>query len=134
ASETEMCDTITEFAELSQTVLASFDDERDCFGDECPEDTLARYRKAGCSEVVVKNGAQPLLLWAEDELSQVVPQRVEQVVDSTAAGDSFNGAYVVKRLCGEGAEQAAVVASALAAAVVQRPGALAADAVAQLGS
>lgn len=45
-------------------------------------------------------------------------------VDTTAAGDSFNAAYLYHRLRGDTAETAAKGGHRLAAAVIQHPGAV----------
>jgi 2-dehydro-3-deoxygluconokinase len=49
--------------------------------------------------------------------------RVERIVDTTPAGDSFNGGYLAARLAGAGPEPAARIAHGVAAAVLGRPGA-----------
>jgi 2-dehydro-3-deoxygluconokinase len=51
-------------------------------------------------------------------------QEVEQVVDTTAAGDSFAAGYLSRRLCGNNAENAATFGNVLAAKVIQYRGAL----------
>jgi 2-dehydro-3-deoxygluconokinase len=49
---------------------------------------------------------------------------VAQVVDTTAAGDSFAGAYLAARLGGATPAQAASAGNELAAVVIQHHGAL----------
>jgi 2-dehydro-3-deoxygluconokinase len=49
---------------------------------------------------------------------------VAKVVDTTAAGDSFAGAYLAGRLAGMEAPEAAGLGAELAAVVVQSPGAI----------
>jgi len=46
------------------------------------------------------------------------------VVDTTAAGDSFAGAYLAARLTGARAADAASAGARLAARVIQHPGAI----------
>lgn len=125
ASGDEMLSAITAFAALSDAVLASYDDEAEYFGDASPEHTLQRYVSLGCSEVVVKNGAAPILAYNNGERAQVAPQIVSQVVDSTAAGDSFNGAFLVRQTEGGAMKESVQAGSELAALVIQRRGALA---------
>jgi 2-dehydro-3-deoxygluconokinase len=55
---------------------------------------------------------------------EVPAQRVEQVVDTTAAGDSFSAAYLARRLLGGSPVQAAEAGHRLASQVIQHPGAL----------
>jgi 2-dehydro-3-deoxygluconokinase len=55
---------------------------------------------------------------------EVPAVRVERVVDTTAAGDSFAGAYLAARLSGASAADAAVAGARLAAQVIQHRGAI----------
>ncbi len=121
----QMLSAISTFAALSDTVLASYDDEAEHFGDASPEHTLQRYLGLGCTEVVVKNGAAPILAYHKGEREEVTPKIVSKVVDSTAAGDSFNGAFLVRQAEGRTMQQSVQAGSALAAVVIQRRGALA---------
>jgi len=61
---------------------------------------------------------------AGQPLLAVATVRVPQVVDTTAAGDSFAGAYLATRLAGGSAEAAAAAGNRLAAVVVQHRGAV----------
>jgi 2-dehydro-3-deoxygluconokinase len=57
--------------------------------------------------------------------SAEVPAQVSAAVrDTTAAGDAFNAAYLLARLRGQAIREAAAVGHALAARVIQTPGAL----------
>lgn len=121
----EMCACIMRFAALSDIVLASFDDEASHFADASPEATLQRYLAAGAAEVVVKNGAEPMLAEVGGVRLTYTGPRVARVVDSTAAGDSFNAAFLVQWLKGAPPEAALAAGAALAARVIQHRGALA---------
>ena len=84
-----------------------------------------RMAKAGVGEVVVKNGEEPALVWT-DGVRDIVPAiHVPSPVDTTGAGDSFNGAYLAARLAGIAPVEARTKAHRVAAAVVQVRGALA---------
>lgn len=113
-------------ASVADTVLPSFDEEQLAFQDATPEDTLRRYRAAGASCVVIKNGAATFQGWTEETGTVTcTPPAVAQVVDSTAAGDSFAAAFLAARATGAPLATAMTRASALAAQVIQHPGALA---------
>lgn len=113
-----------QFLRRSDIALPSFDDESRLFGDETPEDTVARLQTLGVGEAVVKNGAEDCLVLSDNSITVVSPQKAENVVDTTAAGDSFNGAYLAARLLGQSAVQAAKEGHKLAAYVVTKRGAI----------
>jgi ribokinase len=86
---------------------------------QCAEDLLSR----GPRHVIIKLGAQGAYLATRDGLRQyVAPYRV-RAVDTTAAGDAFNGALAVGLLQGKGPVEAASFASAVAALSVTKKGA-----------
>ncbi len=115
-------------ASVSDVVLPSFDEEEACFGDKTQADTVARYRDVGAKIIAVKNGADACHVWADgDGETEVQPAKVETVVDSTAAGDSFAGGFLASLVQGATAAEATKNASQLAAQVIQRRGALAPD-------
>ncbi|MEO5620605.1 MAG: sugar kinase [Cypionkella sp.] len=128
-SAEEMRATLTRFAGLSDLVLASFDDEAAHFGDATPEASLARYLTAGAAEVVVKNGAAPMLAWLAGAEHRLAAPQVAKIIDTTAAGDSFNAGFLVQWLAGASAQAALAAGAALAARVIQHPGALAPEAL-----
>ena len=125
-SEEAMRDGLTLGGAQADTVLPSFDEEQAIFADARPEDTVARYAAGGATCVVVKNGAAPVLAWsAQDGAAQVMPPHVPDVVDSTAAGDSFAAAFLAAQAQGLSAARSAARACDLAARVIQHRGALA---------
>jgi 2-dehydro-3-deoxygluconokinase len=110
---------------VTDIALPTFPDERALFGDASPEETAARLVAAGVKEIVVKNGEGPALVHADDLRTAVPAVHVAKPVDTTGAGDSFNGSYLAARLSGIAPAQAAEHAHRVAAAVVQVKGALA---------
>ncbi|GHF45960.1 sugar kinase [Seohaeicola zhoushanensis] len=110
-------------ASVADTVLPSFDEETQLFGDATPAETAHRYAALGAREIAVKNGAQDLHVMAENHIHVFTPPRVRQV-DSTAAGDSFGAAWLSARLTGADIDTAAQRAMGLASRVVQERGAL----------
>ncbi len=114
-------------AAVSDVILPSFDEERDAFGDASPEETIERYRARGASTVVVKNGAEPIVARSGDRNVTVAPPREAEVVDTTAAGDSFAAAFLSAEAQGAALETAVERAAALSARVIERRGALAPD-------
>ncbi len=109
---------------LTDIALPTFDDEAALHGDESVHATAARWLDLGAGEVVVKRGAAGCVVFASEDRVEVPGRPVETVVDTTAAGDSFNGAYLAARLLGETPAQAATRGCALAAEVIQHQGAI----------
>ncbi len=116
---------MTEAARSATIVLPSFADEADLFGDADPKATLARLHGLGAAEVIVKDGDAPIQFRLGQETVEALPVRVADAVDTTGAGDSFNGAYLAARLAGDLPADAARRAHRVAAAVIQVRGALA---------
>jgi 2-dehydro-3-deoxygluconokinase len=105
--------------------LVTLDDEIALHGDADANACLRRNRAAGVEEVVVKLGELGCLVQSQDmtEVRMVATQKVT-AIDTTAAGDSFNAAYLAARQQGASAMTAAAAGCALAACVVAHPGAI----------
>lgn len=104
--------------------LPTLADEQRVFGDPDAKACVRRLRRAGVAEIAVKLGADGCLIAdGPDEIGvPAVPDIT--VVDTTAAGDAFNGAYLAARLAGAPPLDAAAGGNALAAEVITHPGAL----------
>ncbi|MGF0539109.1 sugar kinase [Agrobacterium sp. ES01] len=125
ATKRDMTDAVTHASKVADIVLPSFDEEQAGFGDLTVTDTLRRYRENGAGTVIVKNGGG--LLVAEDAKEGLVefqPVAASQVVDTTAAGDSFNAGFLAARLGGATLLTALEQGAALAGKVIQQRGAL----------
>ena len=110
---------------LADIVLPSLDDERLLWGDSSAEAVLARYAEAGVDEVVVKDGERGACLLQDGRAQHIpVPAQVAPV-DTTAAGDSFNAAYLAARLAGLLPSEAVLYGHRLSAIVVSHRGAIA---------
>jgi 2-dehydro-3-deoxygluconokinase len=79
----------------------------------------------GVRESVVRSGAEPCSIFVADQHYEIAPTKVPKVVDTTAAGDSFSGAYMVARNSGCDVEKAARIAHRMAAYVIGHKGAIA---------
>lgn len=116
--------TISEGGRASSLVMPSFDDEAAHFGDASIDATIERYLALGASHVVVKNGAEGATLSFANEKAYVPAEKVKKVVDTTSAGDSFNGAFLAHYLENRDAPAAARFGAKIAARVVSEHGAL----------
>lgn len=115
---------LTRAAAAASIALPSFDDEAAVFGDSDIEQCAARWLRSGAGEVVVKNGGGPVAVSMSDGAIAILTFDSVKPVDSTGAGDSFNGGYLAARLAGEAPDKAAARGHEVAAQVVCRPGAL----------
>lgn len=120
----DMTRSVMDAAAVSDIALPSFEDEASYFGDLSPEDTAHRYAAVGVTEVVVKNGADPMLVLAAGTRTIAAAPTVDTVVDTTAAGDSFNAGYLAARVQGSPISTALTAGAGLAARVITRTGAL----------
>jgi 2-dehydro-3-deoxygluconokinase len=75
-------------------------------------------------EVVIKDGAKPCTLIHGGRVETIAATPVGNVVDTTAAGDSFSGAYLLGRMLGLDPAECARRAHRVAGAVVQHRGAV----------
>jgi len=109
---------------LTDIALPSIDDEMLLFDDETEEKAIERLRGYGLSTGALKRGERgPLPI-----LASVDPQPVFEpaplVVDTTAAGDSFNGAFLAAIFSGAPVETAMKAGHDLAVQVVGHRGAI----------
>lgn len=117
--------TIEQALAVTDIALPTFPDEQALFGDADPGAAAKRIARLGVAEVVVKNGEDAATILTGGRLETVPAVHVPSPVDTTGAGDSFNGAYLAARLAGVDPVDAARKAHRAAAAVVQVRGALA---------
>lgn len=113
------------FWDMATIALPTFDDEAALWGDRTPHETIARLKSHGVAECAVKLGADGALVTGADgnKIPVPVPAPVT-AVDTTAAGDSFNAAYLAARLAGQALPAAAVAGHRLAAIVIAHRGAI----------
>ncbi|MEN8196927.1 MAG: sugar kinase [Pseudomonadota bacterium] len=108
----------------ASVALPTFEDEAALFGDGNAAATVARLQDAGCGEIAVKRGADPCIVASNGDMAEVAAEPVSRVVDSTAAGDSFNAAYIAARVAGRPPLEAAKAGHVLAAQVIGHRGAI----------
>jgi 2-dehydro-3-deoxygluconokinase len=123
ASQAEARDCIGQWWQAAQIALPSIDDEMALMG-EPAEAVEARFVRMG-TEGALKRGAQgPLSLGPASVGDQHYPAAAA-VVDTTAAGDSFNGAYLGALLTGQSQQAALLAGHSCAAHVIGHHGAIA---------
>jgi 2-dehydro-3-deoxygluconokinase len=108
--------------------LPTLEDDVALFNLSTPEALLEKLASLGVSEVVIKQGPKGSLVNAEPGMGEAaiaVPAvEIAKVVDTTGAGDSFNGGYLSARIKGESILEAARKGHRFAAQVIQYRGAV----------
>ncbi|MCG9554300.1 sugar kinase [Vibrio sp. Isolate31] len=112
--------------QITDIALVTFDDEQQLWGDQTPQDTIDRLHRLGVKTIIIKLGAEGCLVSETPEKapSLIKTTPVETVIDSTSAGDSFNGGFLSCYLSGGSVEQACRKGNALARLVIQHHGAI----------
>jgi 2-dehydro-3-deoxygluconokinase len=117
-------ETFRRFWSLADIAMPTFDDEQALWQDAAPAQTADRLRAVGVREVVVKNGPEGAFVRRATGDEWIGCPDVVQPIDTTAAGDSFNAAYLAARLRGAEPAAAAVAGHRLAAVVIRHRGAI----------
>jgi 2-dehydro-3-deoxygluconokinase len=108
---------------LASIVLPSRQDYELMYGITDPRAQMALTASLTKAEIALTCDADGCLLRQEDDV-QALPTQAATVVDTSGAGDSFNGAYLAARLEGKPPLAAAHAGLAMAAKVVALPGAI----------
>lgn len=123
ASLAEAATSLNDMIALTDVALPTLEDEVALFGgDELT--VMQRYRDAGVKELLIKRGSEGVLLVDTDTQELVPALQVDSVIDTTGAGDSYNGAYLSARIKGMSPVDAAKAAHGLAAKVIGCRGAI----------
>jgi 2-dehydro-3-deoxygluconokinase len=118
---------ISVFAQMmhhTDIALLSLDDEVSMYGEHSAKDCVERWSKQGVAEVLVKNGQEGCLYYHDGKNQSFPLSKVLKAVDTTAAGDSFNGAYLAARLAGESATVCIESGQKCASVVIMHKGAI----------
>lgn len=122
-SSSEAKTTLSRFFGITDIVLPSLDDEAALWGDASPQMTIERFRKAGVSEIVVKNGAGPVRASSDSGDIVLNTPAVSGIRDTSGAGDAFNAGYLAARLNAANQSDAIRAAQLMSAEVIQHFGA-----------
>jgi len=108
---------------ISGIVLPSRQDYQLMYGMDDPDEQIRFTATLTKGEIALTCDEDGCRLRVGDEIV-AMPTRAVQVVDTSGAGDSFNGAYLAARLHGQSPIEAAKAGLAMAAKVVAQPGAI----------
>lgn len=101
--------------------LPTLEDEQALSGQPCAAAVLEHWTGLGCGEVVVKLGAEGAALAGG---GVIPPPVVLRPVDTSGAGDAFNGGYLAARTGGAAVEEAVLAGHRLAGWCVMHRGAI----------
>ncbi|MCW5730943.1 MAG: sugar kinase [Alphaproteobacteria bacterium] len=124
SSAAEARQAMAELLKLTDIALTGLDDEQALYGLTLAREAVHRLQASGIDEIVVKLGRRGAIVAGHDFMTEVAAETVGTPVDTTAAGDSFNAAYLVRRAGGATPEEAAAAGNRLAAEVIRHPGAI----------
>jgi len=110
--------------EVCDLALVTFDDEAALWGDNSVDETISRLQPFNISELITKDGANGCFYTVNSKTNQIATSLVEQVVDTTAAGDSFNAGFLSKWLQNKSLAQACEMGNLVAGQVIQQKGAI----------
>jgi len=109
---------------LSNIALPGVDDFKQLYQLNTAEEVITFSEAYTFDELVIKNGEQGVVYIKDDSRTDIAITPVKNVVDTTSAGDSFNGVFVGARTAGTNSNDAIKLASASAALVIQHKGAI----------
>ncbi len=113
-----------EMWDIADIALPSIDDEMALFDDPTEDAAIARFTKKNWFACAIKRGVKgPISPTLSREDMPVFPP-AQTVIDTTAAGDSFNGGYLASLLRGEDDASRLLAGHELASHVVGFPGAI----------
>jgi 2-dehydro-3-deoxygluconokinase len=110
--------------DITDIALPSVDDEMALFGDDTEAAVIDRFAGRDWDGIAIKRGIRGPISPQLDAAAHPKFPTTEKVIDTTAAGDSFNGGYLAAFLAGEGEAERLGAGHTLAARVVGAPGAI----------
>lgn len=115
--------TVERMWDLADLAFPSIDDEMALFGDASEAAVIKRFERGEFASCTIKRGDRgPLSLTHTGSLPNF--PKAAKVVDTTAAGDSFNGGFLASRVQGKSEAECLLAGHELAVTVVGQPGAI----------
>ena len=111
---------------LTDIAVPSIDDEMELFEDQDEDALVRRFQSYNIQDVVIKRGERgPIALINGQMLNPDIDfPSARNVVDTTAAGDSFNGGFLASFLNGVAIEKSMLAGHNMAMKVIAHQGAI----------
>lgn len=109
---------------LADIAFPGCDDHLTLYGHNGIADIQQHVSACGVKEMIIKNGEHGIQIFSQGQHSIIPAHKAAQVVDTTAAGDAFNGAYLAARFAGKTEAYAAGYGAKVAAFVIGYKGAI----------
>ncbi|MEZ9646374.1 sugar kinase [Vibrio sp. 10N.261.52.C2] len=113
-----------EILSITDIAFLTFDDEVLLWGDNIEQQAIDRTQALGVEEIVVKRGGDDCFVVTKEIFESVSANKIEKIVDTTAAGDSFSAGYLAKRILGGDMTDSASSGHLVAGTVIQHRGAI----------
>ncbi|KLU99589.1 ketodeoxygluconokinase [Photobacterium aphoticum] len=122
----DACEWLGKLYQLSDIALVTAEDEDAMLGmQDSPASIIAtRLHSMGVKQVVVKLGSEGAMWSEKGQSGQARTNKVDHVVDTTAAGDSFNAGYLAAWSMGMTMAECCHWGNKLASRVIQHQGAI----------
>jgi len=117
-------DVIERFSSKIDIVITGLDDEKELFNDETALKIIERYKNCGASEIIIKSGSNPTIFYNGEKVQALPLEEIITPIDTTAAGDSFNGAYMAARLNELDISDAIIYGQSCSTEVIKHQGAI----------
>lgn len=108
----------------SDIVLPGVEDFDSLYGIDSFATVCQFFEHYQVDELIIKDGPNGVMVVHEGESTLYPIEAITNVVDTTSAGDSFNGAFLGARLAGLDYQSAVEIGSKTAGFVIQHPGAI----------
>ena len=110
---------------ISHTVLLNQEEGLSLLNLKTDTDIHGALGKLGVHESVFRDGSNPCSVGCKGRVDRIPAQKVDRIVDTTAAGDSFSAAYLLARRFRHTVRNATLFAHRMAAYVIEHKGAIA---------
>ncbi|MFQ3248368.1 MAG: 2-dehydro-3-deoxygluconokinase [Glaciecola sp.] len=110
--------------QIADWLLPGVDDFDKLYGMSDVEECIQFCLQFKPSELVMKQGEQTVHIITESGRESIPVVANDNVVDTTSAGDAFNGVYLGARASGKDIRSSALAASSAASKVIETPGAI----------